>query len=122
MRWRRTKGSDVTVTDDNDLDLDRLVPLGALVAEGLGASVDQLAAKISDAVFVDDVGLRCCTRETARSLIAERAAEQAQQRARRAAAAAQMDRRTQETRARLRALGEREPSGNAHADLHHDER
>ncbi|NTY58673.1 hypothetical protein [Mycolicibacterium sphagni] len=71
--------------DDVELDLDRLVPLGALVAEGLGTSVDQLADRIGDSVFLDDVGLRCVTRETARSLFAERAAAVAEARAREAA-------------------------------------
>lgn len=40
-----------------------------------GGSVDHLAQILGDMVILDDLGRRCCTRETARDLFAEKAAE-----------------------------------------------
>lgn len=62
---------------------DPLIPLAALVAEGLGASVASgpnittLAGRLGDAVELDDLGRRCVSRDLARSLLAEHAALQA---------------------------------------------
>lgn len=112
-----TAPEDTTMTDrthlDLDLDLDRLVPLGVLVAEGLDETVDQLAGRIGDDVFLDDIGLRCCTASTARALIAEREARGAAEReraarvaAREAACAAQRDEEVRAERERMRLIAE----------------
>jgi hypothetical protein len=64
---------------------DPLVPLGLLSLEGHG-TVDQLAHRLGSEVVVDDAGIRCCSRSTARRLHDNRAAVLAAQRARMAAA------------------------------------
>lgn len=89
------------------------MPLGVLVAEGLAESVDQLAQKIGDDTFLDDIGLRCCTRATARSLVADRDARLAAEReraarvaARAATVAAERDEQLRAERERMRRIGE----------------
>ena len=57
-----------------------LIPLSHLVLEGLAESIDQLADRLED-VVVDDIGMRCTTRETARRLIAEKAEAEKQREA-----------------------------------------
>jgi len=52
-----------------------LIPLSHLVLEGLPETIDQLADRLDD-VLVDDIGRRCTTRDTARRLLAEKAAEE----------------------------------------------
>jgi hypothetical protein len=47
-----------------------LVPLAALVGEGLAATIDELADRLGEVVVLDDIGRRSCTRETARRLFA----------------------------------------------------
>lgn len=48
-----------------------LVPIAQLVLERLAPDVGTLAARLGDAVVVDDVGRRCVTRDTARRLFLE---------------------------------------------------
>jgi hypothetical protein len=66
-----------------------LVTLAELVAEGFGASVHSgptihhLAAQLGDDVVLDDLGRQCVSRDTARRLFTERAAQQERQRAQR---------------------------------------
>lgn len=71
------------MTDTDDLNLDRLVPLGVLAAE-LDTAVDQLARTIGDDdIYLDGIGFRCCTEAQAAALIAERNARQDRERQRR---------------------------------------
>lgn len=58
-----------------------LISLGELVLEGLAPDIGSLAKKLGDAVVIDDVGRRCCTRDTARGLFTARAEQIAQQKA-----------------------------------------
>lgn len=51
-----------------------LVSLAELVIEGLALDVRSLAKKLGDRVVRDDIGRRCCTRDTARELFEEKAA------------------------------------------------
>lgn len=68
-------------TDPPD-DLDTLVPISHLVIEGLSTDINALAAQLGgDDVFLDSIGRRCTTEARARSLFAERAAAEAQKRA-----------------------------------------
>ena len=53
------------------------ITLAELVAEGLGATVDDLANRLDGRVFLDDIGRRCVDRDVARELFAERAQQQA---------------------------------------------
>jgi hypothetical protein len=50
------------------------IPLAELVIEGLSADVCSLAKRLGDLVVLDDIGRRCCTRDTARRLFEEKAA------------------------------------------------
>lgn len=61
-----------------------LVPLGLLSLEGYG-TVAQISQRLGSEVVVDDAGIRCCSRATARRLHDERAAVMAAVRARMAA-------------------------------------
>lgn len=71
------------MTDTDDLDLDRLVPLGVLAAE-LDCTVTELARTIGDdAVFLDGIGFRCTTEAQAAALIADRNARAERERQRR---------------------------------------
>lgn len=47
-----------------------LVPLAELVIEGIAATVQDLLDQCGDLVVIDDVGRRCVTRDTARTLLA----------------------------------------------------
>lgn len=67
-------------------DFGGLVPLGLLVADGVADKVDRLAVQLGTEVVIDDVGLRCVTRSTARRLLAERAARAERVQEQRAAA------------------------------------
>ena len=49
-----------------------LVPLAELVIEGIAPSISDLCARCGGAVVLDDVGRKCVTRETARSLLSHR--------------------------------------------------
>ena len=59
----------------SEFDLDQIVPLSVLALEGFGGgSIDHLAKILGDdMVLLDDLGRRCCTRETARALFTTRA-------------------------------------------------
>lgn len=103
---------------DHRYDLDRLVPLGALVAEGLADTVDALAKRIGDDVFLDDVGLRCCTRETARALFAERESKKAADRQRAARHRAELAEVSRRNKSELRGGRPAQPNSNAFADAH----
>lgn len=90
----------------DDLDLDRLIPLGVLAAE-LDTTVAELARRLGpDAVFLDGIGLRCTTEAQAAALIAERQARQAAAREHRRRAAEQIRAvsDTAATRARVQAI------------------
>lgn len=49
------------------------VPLAELVLEGLAQDIYSLAKRLGDRVVLDDIGRRCCTRDTARELFDEKA-------------------------------------------------
>jgi hypothetical protein len=94
------------------------VPLAELVIEGFGGgSLDQLAKILNDMVVLDDLGRRCCTRETARALftarVEKRAADAERQLAERE--------KSNPTRDRVRAIQRQqshiEATGNALADI-----
>lgn len=51
-----------------------LVSLAELVIEGLALDVRSLAKRLGDLVVLDDIGRRCCTRDTARELFKVKAA------------------------------------------------
>lgn len=90
----------------DDLDLDRLVPLGVIAAE-LEVTVTELTRRLGpDAVFLDGIGLRCTTEAQAAALIAERQARQAAAREHRRRAADQIRAvsDTAATRARVQAI------------------
>lgn len=85
-----------------------LVPLAELVAEGIADTIDALASRLDGAVFADDIGRRCCTRDTARELMAERERRLAQQRewqADRQRRAREQDERTGVLALRRRGIG-----------------
>ena len=76
-----------------------------------------------DLIILDDIGMRCMTRQQAHPLIAEKNARRAAQRVRQDRAAAEVADKTRNsvgpTRARIKALQENQPppSGNALADM-----
>lgn len=99
-----------------------LITLSTLAAEGLGnGDIDTLAQQLGDNVIIDDIGIRCTTRATARVLITERAAAQAQHRAREDARTRELARitaeRSQIVRDRVRALQQRDSTGDPLADM-----
>lgn len=98
---------------------ENLTPLGVLALE-LGCTVDELAKRLGDDCLLDDIGLRVCSRAVAAALIADRDARKAERRRRDAEAQKRItaNSTTADTRHRVKALAEREPSGNSHADLH----
>lgn len=51
-----------------------IVPLAELVLEGLAQDIGTLAKRLGDLVVLDDIGRRCCTRDTARELFKVKAA------------------------------------------------
>jgi hypothetical protein len=81
-----------------------LVALAELAAEGFGWSdplvrtpkdaVDALAREFAELVVPDDIGRRCVPRDTARALLAERAAAEERQRAERQARSERRARRS----------------------------
>jgi hypothetical protein len=82
-----------------------LVPLAELVIEGLAPNVQQLAQALGDKVVSDDIGRRCVTRDTARDLFAEKAAE-AERAAQRRKAALAKRAEPNPVRERVRAIRE----------------
>lgn len=87
------------------------MPLGLLVAEGLADSVGALADKIGDGVFLNGAGLRCCTQETARCMVAARDAAEAERRARVQQEAAERRAKGNPLRDRVRALQQAQADG-----------
>jgi len=55
---------------------ENLIPLAELVAEGFAENIAALANRLDGSVFLDDIGRRCTTRDIARGMFVERAAEQ----------------------------------------------
>lgn len=51
-----------------------LITLAEMVIEGIAQDIGTLAKKLGDRVVLDDIGRRCCTRDTARELFEEKAA------------------------------------------------
>lgn len=103
-------------------------PLSLLAVE-FGESVDQLATRLGDRVFIDHVGLRCVREDVVRELVREREAardkaikqarERAEEEARQAeqlARQAEQQRREREALFRWRASVP--PSGDAFSDLY----
>lgn len=81
--------------------LDDPIPLSLLVLEGVADSVDALAARLDGAVVLDDVGIRCVSRQSARWLIAEKVEAEASQRAHRRRQQGELTRRCAESHAAI---------------------
>ena len=91
------------------------------VAAEIGATADELAARLADDVVVDDVtGLRVVPTQRARVYLAALRAAQQAQADRRAAALAEARRRPNPTRERVKALQARESTGDPFADVLRD--
>jgi hypothetical protein len=103
MRLRGTKGTSA-VTNDYE---QGLIPLNVLAGE-VDTTVGELAHKLEGEIYLNRVGIRCCTTGRAAAHIAERSAQkadaEARERARRAELAANDP--SKQVRARVRALQE----------------
>src|SRR4051812_16820178 len=74
LRQRQSRGWLTTWHPDN------ILPVAMLAVE-LNTTVDALVRKIGDdQIVLDDIGLRCITRQAAHAVIAEQAVRQARQR------------------------------------------
>ncbi|MDQ1306112.1 MAG: hypothetical protein QG671_1944 [Actinomycetota bacterium] len=101
----------------DDLDLDRLIPLGVLAAE-LDTTVAELARRLGpDAVFLDGIGLRCTTEAQAAAVITERDARLARERQRRREAQRQPALDAEALRRRVKAIAERQHQIDVGDDL-----
>ncbi len=94
----------------NMSDTTDLITLAELTVEGFGdgmfggPNIDTLAEQLGDDVVLDDIGRRCCTRDTARRLFTERAEAHAREQEDWAKRAAEMAAESNARHARLRAI------------------
>jgi hypothetical protein len=101
------------------------IPLSSLALEGFGHAhtieirINNLRHELADRVILDDLGRACISRSCARVLFEERAAKQAEQRSRDELRRAEIAARNAvpEMRARIRALQQRESTGDPLADM-----